>query len=130
MTSENARGKGFTLIEVMVALAIMSLAIVTIIQLFAQGLRLLKAGGDHQRAVIMADQKLREIASFTEGIEEGEEEPFRWERRVTLEPEPEGLTEPTPGKPLRTYRVSVRVRWEKEKAVEVASLRTIREESP
>jgi type II secretion system protein I len=130
MKSENARSKGFTLIEVMVALAIMSIAIVTIIQLFAQGLRLLKSGGDHQRAVIIADQKLRELVSFTEGVEEGEEEPFRWERHVTLEPEPEGPPEPTAGKPLRTYRVSVRVRWEKEKSVEVASLRTIREESP
>jgi len=122
--------EGFTLLEVMVALAIMSVAVVTIIQLFAQGIRLLKSGGDHQRAVMLADQKVRELGSVSEGIEEGEEDSFRWERRITIEPEPEPAAEVTTGKPLRTYRVSVEVRWGNGKVVEVATLRTAREETP
>ena len=114
----------------MVALAIMSVAIVTIIQLFAQGIRLLKSGGDHQRAVLLADQKLRELGSVSEGIEEGEEDSFQWARRVTRLPEPESPPETTSVKPLHMYRVSIEVRWGKGKAVEVATLRTAREETP
>ncbi|HLC42130.1 MAG TPA: prepilin-type N-terminal cleavage/methylation domain-containing protein [Methylomirabilota bacterium] len=122
--------RGFTLLEVMVALAIMSIAIVTMIQLFAQGIRLLKSGGDHQRAVLLADQKLREVGSVTEGIEEGEEDSFRWERRITKVPEPDGSPETVAVNPLHTYQVSIEVRWGKGKVLEVATLRTAREETP
>ena len=52
---------GFTLIEVLVALAILSIAVVASIQGFAQGLRLLKLAGDHQHAMLLADQKMREV---------------------------------------------------------------------
>ena len=55
------RERGFTLLEVLVALAILGLAVVAVIQGFAQGLRLLKLSGDHQRAVLVADQKIREV---------------------------------------------------------------------
>jgi general secretion pathway protein I len=130
MRERRARAQGFTLIEVMVAMAIMSLAVVTIIQLFGQGLRLLKAGGDHQRAALLADQKIRETTTLAEGIDEGEEDTFHWERRVTLEPEPEGTPEVKSGKPLRKYRVGVEVRWGTGKSVEVATLRTVREDTP
>src|SRR6267143_1143660 len=41
---------GFTLLEVLVAFAILSVAVVALIQGFAQGLRLLKVAGDHQQA--------------------------------------------------------------------------------
>ena len=65
------RGRGFTLLEVLVALAILSFAVVTMIQLFAQGLRLLRVSGDYQQAVLLADQKAREVETVREGIESG-----------------------------------------------------------
>ena len=52
---------GFTLLEVLIAFAILSVAVVAVIQGFAQGLRLLKVAGDHQQAVLLADQKTREM---------------------------------------------------------------------
>ena len=55
------RTAGFTLLEVLVAFAILSVAVVALIQGFAQGLRLLKVAGDHQQAVLLADQKAREV---------------------------------------------------------------------
>ena len=58
---------GFTLIEVLVALAILSLAVVASIQGFAQGLRLLRLAGDHQQAMLLADQKMREVVEPKEG---------------------------------------------------------------
>ena len=53
MMARRARAAGFTLIEVLVALAILSLAVVASIQGFAQGLRLLRLAGDHQQAMLL-----------------------------------------------------------------------------
>ncbi len=123
----NARG--FTLLEVLVAMAILSLAVVTAIQLFAQGLRLLKVAGDYQRAVLLADQKAREVQTVRQGIESGQEGVFRWERRATVEPVAEELTILSPT-PVRLFRVTVEVRWGSNRSVEVATLRTAREPLP
>jgi general secretion pathway protein I len=119
--------RGFTLLEVLVALAIMGLAVVTVIQLFSQGLRLLKLSGDHQRAVLLADQKLREVESLAEGIEAGQDGEFAWERRVEPHPLPETLTTPATAR-LPLFRLSVQVRWSGNRTVEVSTLRTVRDE--
>jgi len=123
------REHGFTLLEVLVALAILSLAVVTAIQLFAQGLRLLKVSGDYQQAVLLADQKAREVETVREGIETGQEGVFQWERRATVVPVPEELTVVSTA-PIRLYRLSVEVRWGGNRTVEVATLRTAREPLP
>ena len=47
--------RGFTLLEVLVALAIVALAVVTMVQLSAHGLRLLRTSEDYQEAVRLAD---------------------------------------------------------------------------
>jgi len=115
---------GFTLLEVVIALAILSLAVVTCIQGFAQGLRLLKLAGDHQRAMLLADQKAREVVDPDEGKDEGTEGNFRWERKTTVVPAPD-LT-PTVGVPRwRVYEIDVRVSWDERRQVEVAMLRTV-----
>jgi len=123
------RERGFTLLEVLVALAILSVAVVTMLQLFAQGLRLLKVAGDYQRAVLLADQKAREVESVREGVETGQEGEFLWERRATIVPVSEELTVLSPA-PVRLFRVSVEVRWSDNRSVEVATLRTAREPLP
>lgn len=120
---------GFTLLEVLVALAILGLAVVTVIQLFSQGLRLLKLSGDHQLAVLLADLKTREVEPTTEGIESGQEGEFSWERRVEPYPVPDELAV-LGGSPLRVFRVGVQVRWGGNRSVEVATLRTVRESLP
>ena len=123
------RGRGFTLLEVLVALAILSLAVVTMIQLFGQGLRLLKVSGDYQQAVLLADQKAREVETVREGIESGQEGIFQWERRATVTAVPEDLTVLS-ATPVRLVRVTVQVRWGGNRSVEVATLRTAREPLP
>lgn len=123
------RERGFTLLEVLVALAILSVAVVAMIQLFAQGLRLLKVAGDYQQAVLLADQKARELETVRESIETGQEGGFQWERRATAVPVPDELTVSSPT-PVRLFRVSVVVRWSGNRSVEVATLRTAREPLP
>ena len=123
MTRDRAAHGGFTLLEVLVALAILSLAVVTAIQLFAGGLRLLKVAGEHQQAALLADQKTREVGALVEGRETGTEGEFTWERsiRSTEVPAEVALTSP---KPYRIYTVTVQVRWDGKRSVEVATLRT------
>jgi general secretion pathway protein I len=113
---------GFTLIEVLVALAILSLAVVACIQGFAQGLRLLKLAGDHQQAMLLADQKMREIVEPKEGREQGTEGALWWERTTRLLDTPD-LT-PASGTPRgRVFAIDVRVVWEDKRHLEVSTLR-------
>jgi type II secretion system protein I len=116
---------GFTLLEVLVALAILSLAVVTAIQAFAAGLRLLKLSGEHQEAVLIADQKAREITSPTSGgVETGTEGPYTWEREVKIVATPDldfaGRTVK-----WRVWEIDVRVKWGERRQVSVATLRTV-----
>ena len=53
--------KGFTLLEVLVAMAVMSIALVAVFELFSADLRGLAASDDYVAAVIKAEAKMREI---------------------------------------------------------------------
>ena len=99
------------------------------LQLFSQGLRLLKVAGDYQRAVLLADQKAREVQVVREGVESGQEGEFQWERRATVVPVSEDLTVFSLT-PVRLFQLSVEVRWSGNRSVEVATFRTAREPLP
>ena len=126
--SRGRRGgaRGFTLLEVLVALSILAVAIVGFMQLSSQGLRLLHQADDYQQAVIVADRVARAAEVVEEGAEAGQEGRFQWERRVTLVPVPEELA-PGTGPQLRLYALSVAVRWGRGRTLELASLRTVSE---
>lgn len=121
---ERGKGAGFTLLEVMVALAILGVAVVTMIQLTSQSLRLIKAAGDHQHAVLLADRLLREATPRAEQSEGGQEGPFAWERRATAVPAPEQAARPGVKAP-QLLAVSVIVHWAGNHSVEAATLRAV-----
>jgi len=123
---------GFTLIEVMVALAILGLSLVTIIQLFGQGLRLLRVAGEHQRAVVLADRKVREMPDtpLEEGVVTGEEEGYRWERRVTALPPPEEEKDTSQPTRVRTFQITLEIRWGQGKTTGLTTLRSLRTREP
>ena len=118
--------RGFTLLEVLVALTILGLAIVTLLQLSSQGLRLLSLSDDYQQAVLVADRVARATDTLREGVVGGREGRFLWERRVALVPVAEELT-PGAGPQPRLYGLSVAVRWGSNRALELASLRAVAE---
>lgn len=118
--------RGFTLLEVLVALAILSLTVVVSIQGFAQGLRLLKLSGDHQAAMLIADLKAREVTTPKEGREDGTEGEFTWERTIKVLPSPD-LDIPGRAVKWHVYEIDVKVKWGERsiRTVEIATLRTL-----
>jgi len=119
------RPGGFTLLEVLVAFAILSITVVVAVQGFAQGLRLLKLSGDHQSAILIADQKAREVVMPKEGHENGTEGGYTWDRTITELPAPELAV---PGRAARwhVYQIDVQVAWgDSKRTVGVTTLRTV-----
>ncbi len=125
--------KGFTLIEVVVGLAILGVGLMVIIELFAGGLRLGRVSGEYTKAVNYSRMKLEELAlkpPAEEGVEEGEfNETYRWKietKRIDLLPF-ERDTDFKP--PVELFHVKVDVIWKsglKERSVGLESYRTIR----
>ena len=115
---------GFTLLEVLVALLILSVAVVTFIQLASQGLRLLRVSGEHQEAVMLADRLARAAEANSETVETGREGAFEWERRTKLVSMPPDLGSIGSDAP-RLLSLSVVVKWGS-RSVEVATLRLTR----
>jgi general secretion pathway protein I len=124
-----AQDRGFTLIEVLVALLLLATTVVAALQVFGGGLRLARAAGDHTEATLLASAMLAELppGPLEEGTTEGEAPPYRWTRRVALEP---GLVPLDPDSHeavgLRLARVSVEVRWGQGRHVELLTLRAWR----
>jgi general secretion pathway protein I len=119
------RQAGFTLLEVLVAFAILSLTVVVAVQGFAQGLRLLKLSGDHQQAALLADQKAREVVLPKEGRESGTEGAFAWERVIKEVPAPE-LTPNGQLPKWHVFEIDVQVAWgDSKRTVAITTLRTV-----
>lgn len=124
---------GFTLLEVVVALAILGIALTVIIELFSGGLRLARTSEEYTKAMNYASTKMEEIMTqqnMEEGTDEGEfDDTFRWQVGVTkLDVLPgEKSTDFKP--PVDLYQVKVDVLWQsgsKERSARLESYRTIK----
>jgi general secretion pathway protein I len=126
---------GFTLIEVVVALAILGVGLTVIMELFAGGLRLEKVSEEYTKAVNYARIKMEEIAlnpKMEEGSEEGKfDETFRWQVGVKkvdvlgIEKKPDLKI------PVELFQIQVKVVWKsgsKERSTVVETYRTIKVE--
>ncbi len=133
----SARGqRGFTLIEIVVAMAILGIGLVVIIELFGGGLRLERTSEEYTKAVGYARMKMEEISfakSLEEGIQEGEfDRDYRWQlevRKVDLIP-PTGI-ETSYRPPMDLYWVRIEVLWKsgfKERTAWVESYRAFKTE--
>jgi general secretion pathway protein I len=123
------RDQGFTLLEVLVALVVLSTTVVAVLQLFGGGLRLARTAGDHTDAALLASAKLADLESgpLTEGETAGTEGPYRWIRRVSLAPSLLPVEPDTPeAARIRLARVNVEVQWGQGRRFELATLRVWR----
>ncbi|OGW06649.1 MAG: hypothetical protein A2889_03960 [Nitrospinae bacterium RIFCSPLOWO2_01_FULL_39_10] len=77
--------KGFTLLEVMVAIVILGLGLTVVFELFSGGLKSVEISNDYSNAVILANKKMGEL-SLKEKLDVGketgdfsEEDNYKWE---------------------------------------------------
>ncbi|KPK92719.1 MAG: hypothetical protein AMJ94_04540 [Deltaproteobacteria bacterium SM23_61] len=129
------KNQGFTLLEVLVAMAILGIGLIVIIELFGGGLRLGRTSEEYTRAVGYARMKLEEISlakSLEEGIEEGEfDREYRWQvevKKVDLLP-PGRETSYQP--PVALYWVRIEVLWKsgiRERTTALESYRILKAE--
>ena len=127
---------GFTLMEVVVAMAILGVALTVIIELFSGGLRLARASMEYTKAVNYARTKMEEMTvkpAVVEGTEEGEsdDKTFRWQvgvKKVDLLSIDKSVDYKPP---IELYQVKIDVFWKsgtKEKSTSVESLKAIKPE--
>jgi general secretion pathway protein I len=126
---------GFTLIEVVVAIAILSVGLTVIIELFAGGLRLARVSEEYTKAVNYGRIKMEEIAvkpKMKEGSEEGKfDETFHWQvgvKKVDVLPIEKKQDLKVP---VELFQIQVKVIWKsgsKERSTSVETYKTIRVE--
>ncbi|MEW6601425.1 MAG: type II secretion system protein [Nitrospirota bacterium] len=74
--------EGFTLIEVIVAMAVLGISLVMIMQLFSAGLKSAKASCDYTIAIVHAKDKMEELSSTLDNDSGTFEDGFKWETQV------------------------------------------------
>jgi len=124
MTSEPGAGvQGFTLLEILVALAVVSIAVTIVLQLFSANLRTVYRAQTMTAAAVRAEDRMREILSAPALVEkswsEASEAGYRWDVSVT-----EVLKERTDNLPFRLMEIILTIRWsegQKEKSFTLKS---------
>ncbi len=128
--------KGFTLLEILLAISILGVAMTVIMQQFSAGLRIARVSQNYTIATIYAKQKLEEIL-VEEEMQEKEDsgsfdDGYSW--RISIMPyeeymegeEDENLFDLLP---MEMYRLESVVSWvegEKEKNITLATLKTVK----
>lgn len=119
---------GFTLIETLVAMAILSISLVVIMQLFSGGLKSSRLSDNYTRAIFHAREKMEEILlddNFTDMAMEGEfSDGFEWKAQA-LRFEPDQDEEETK-LPVDIFSIKVDVSWHEgsqEKHFEISTLK-------
>ena len=125
--------KGFTLLEVLVAIMIMGLSLGALLQQFALASRSGSASYDATRATLLAREKLEELKlrpQLLEGVESGSfDDGFEWETRVQFYNYDDMEDAVFDAMRYETYLLSAVATWRygtRVKQVELETLRTVR----
>ena len=124
--------RGFTLLEVLVALAIMAIATTLVMQLFSIDLRAIAASGELTAAGIRGDSRIREILAepaleektWSEETQDG----YRMDIAVS-----EVMKPRTHSLPVKLMEVELTVRWSegmKEKSLRLRTMKMIDKAAP
>lgn len=116
--------RGFTLIEIMVALTVMGFAVVSLVQLFSSNLRMIGTSQEYLMALTRAESMMREIVesdrieekSWTELTDQG------YQVAVTVS---ETQKERTDNLPIKLLQIELVFSWEKAPRRRSMTLRTL-----
>lgn len=126
MTRRSAlhRSSGFSLLEVMISLAILGIAVVAIFQLFSLNLRSTQRAEDYTKAIFYARSMLDEAYIFADPSDESATEEY--ENKYTVKREVSLKSESDDGK-VKVYEIAVTVNWPPSGNFSVKELRTVYE---
>lgn len=117
--------KGFTLIEVLVAISLLGIAITIILQLFSANLKAVSKSEDYVHALLQADMKMRELSQSDDLAEkawsENTQHGYRFDISVT-----ETLKERTETLQVRLMEIQLTVSWLKGQQQRSHTLRTLK----
>ncbi len=124
--------RGFTLLEVLVALAIMAIATTLVIQLFSADLRAIARSGDVTAAAVRGDSRIREIiaeptleeSAWSEDTGDG----YRLDIAIS-----EVMKPRTDNLPVKLMEVTLTIHWRegvKEKSLLLKTMKMIDKEAP
>jgi type II secretion system protein I len=126
----NSRREGFTLLEVLVAIAILGIAITVVLQLFSANLRAISVSGDYVSAAIKVEAKMREILSDDKLSEKSSSETtddgYRIDVSVT-----DALKERTDNLQVRILEIDLTVHWTrgtKERSLAMKTMKLVNKE--
>ena len=135
MNKKRCQG-GFTLMEVLVSMAILGISLTLMLELFSGGLRSAKISEEYTKAIWYGKAKMEEmltIQDLSEGVTEGSfDSVYAWRSEVTksnprLSVEEDAQTI----LPIDLYQIVVRVTWPSgsgQRSYEVESLRVFKSE--
>jgi general secretion pathway protein I len=126
----NSRRNGFTLLEVLVAMAILGIAITVVLQLFSADLRAISVSEDYVSAVTRAEAKMREILSDDKLSEESSGETIEDGYRMDVSAS-DAIKERTDGLQVRILEIDLTVHWTrgtKEKSLTLRTMKVVNKE--
>ncbi|MBM4146581.1 MAG: prepilin-type N-terminal cleavage/methylation domain-containing protein [Nitrospira sp.] len=119
------RSAGFTLLEVIVAIAILGIAVTVVLQLFSANLRAISVSGDYVTAATRAEAKMREILSDDRLSEkfssEATQEGYRIDVSIT-----DVMKERTENLQVKLLEVDLTIHWIQGTKQKSMSLRTFK----
>jgi len=119
--------KGYSLVEVLVAMMILVLALTVLMRVFSVGLRNTAVSADYGRAVLLAEAQLAAAGSseaLVSGETHGNDDKFRW-TRIVDEYVAKNTTE-TEMLPVAAFRVTVVIEWPNSGRTRQLNLSTIK----
>ena len=125
LTTGRSGTKGFTLLEVLVSLAIMAIAVTLVVQLFSANLRSVVRSGDFTSAAVRGDSRIREILTepfpadlvWSETTEDG------YQMDVAIS---QVMKERTDNLPVQLMEVVLTLRWMEGMKEKSLSLKTVK----
>jgi type II secretion system protein I len=116
------QSRGFSLLEVMVALAILGLAVVAIFQLYSINLRTTQKAEDYSKAIFYARSMMDEAYSFVDPSDAADVEEYEKKYKVTREVSLHAESEN--GK-VKLYDIIVTVSWPPSGNFRIKGLRAV-----
>jgi prepilin-type N-terminal cleavage/methylation domain-containing protein len=124
-TQSDSRQTGFTLLEVLVATAILGIAVAVVLQLFSANLRAISDSGDYVIAITRAEIKMREILANNDLSEKAYSETTNDGYRIDIAIA-ETLKDRTENLQTKLLEIALTVHWTKGTKERAYTLRTMK----